>query len=260
MSSDVNNFFSLRNCYNGMNIIITPNEIIFKTRQGETRKNINITIDDIRSQLSQMGYKAPYSNYNYYVYYSQALEDSERLPYINYIYYYLFFLNMKIPSLTEVVDKYIETYCNIYPNGMIDLKPFFGNMGFCFTKEQLTGRIFRAYNSFHRELELLFQLRSYEGIYIEYNFQTDLAGIDFTVIYNNKVVCLASYAHTKRAIDWKMVKNNSRHDYSNYNMLDLIAVVDSKSPNYNCVSYNGIYLYSPTFVANTYIDIVNLTK
>jgi len=248
------NYF-LSQQYNGKDIIITQNKIILMLNGIPNEKQLTMDIDEIRKQISLIGVKKPYNSENYNLYYYKPLEDAA-IPYINYIYYYLFFINLKIPTLNEMLDTYIKFHCYTRPDGMLEIKREFGNIGFAFTKEQLHGRIFRAYNSFHREIELFFQLKNYEGINIEYSFAKDLKGIDFTVTYNNKIYYLATFVDSHRSSYWKKIKDNERHSELNERLINISAIINPKEENYNCRYLNGVYLYNPVFVANMYVDMV----
>lgn len=241
--------------YEDKNIILKRNKIIYINGKELIEKRLNLSLKTIRKQLNSIGFIKPYDNDTYDLYYSERLEHYG-LPFMNYIYYLLFFKNLKIPTFKEFVTEYINTYCNQVNKDIYCVKPELNNEYLEFTKNQLIGRIFRSYNSFHRELELFFQFIEDDDLYIEYNFQNDLDGIDLKIKYNNKDFGIASFIGTNKSYQWKNFKNSNRHNYNEKNMINIIAKM--KKPNKNCISYNGIYLYAEWFVKKKIEEIKNI--
>lgn len=253
----------LKDAYQNVNITITPDKIILKNKQGVFEKPLTLTLNDIRKQIERIGFHKPYNSTTYDLYFSEAVEKSNLL-YINFIYYLAFYENLKVPTLMEVTSKYLEMYCervgNSKAGALYKVKPLFVENSITFTSKEITGRIFRAYNSFHRELELFFQLREFKDLYVEYDFQKDLHGIDFTVLCNEKEFGIASYVNTRRSTEWKNVKDTFRHDYSKLNMIDIIAVMSANKGKVNCYNRKGVYTYSPVFIKEKYQEILELSK
>lgn len=228
--------------YKDKNIILTNTKII-KIENGKRKeKNLNLSLEEIREQLKNIGFHKPYTEITYYEYYSEKLEHFG-IPYMNYIYYLAIFRNLRIPTFNDFISCYIETYCDKAQDGMYRIKPELNDEEFYFTKKQLIGRVFRSYNSFHREIDLFFQIK--KSFSVEYDFQKDLNGIDLTVFYKNKTFGIASYVESKRSLVWKKVKNTERHQYE-ANTIDIIARMHGKDK--NCRDFNGIYLYSDWYV------------
>lgn len=248
---------NLKDAYKNVNITIKPDKIILKNKQGVFEKPLTLTLNDIRKQIEKIGFHKPYNSTTYHLYFSDTVEKTN-LPYINFIYYLSFYENLRVPTLEEVSEKYLEMYCERIGNNLYKVKAMFSNNSITFTSKEITGRIFRAYNSFHRELELFFQLREFKDLYVEYDFQKDLKGIDFTVICNEKEFCLASYVNTRRSTEWKSVKDTIRHDYSKLNMIDVVAVMSANKGEVNCYNRKGVYTYSPKFVKQKYEEILKL--
>lgn len=242
--------------YQDINIVITNNEIVYTNKKGVFRKPIKLTYRDIRQQLQDIGFVKPYDNVTYDSYYSYDLEHSN-IPYFNFIYYYYFYKNLRIPSLSQLVNTYIRIHCDEIGENLYKLKPMFESNGITFTKEELTGRISRSICSFHREIDLFFQLREFEDLKLEYNFQKDLLGIDLTIECNGKKFYFASYVKTNRAFEWKEQKNQVRHveDYSKYKMIDVVAVMNNSHGQVNCRVINNIKVYCPWFVEQKYNEI-----
>ncbi len=228
--------------YKDKNIIL-KNDIIIMIENGRKQeKKLNMNLEEIREQLKKIGFHKPYTDLTYYEYYSEKLEHFG-IPYMNYIYYLAIFKNLKIPTFYDFISTYIETYCDKLPNGMYQIKKELNDEEFQFTKKQLIGRVFRSYNSFHREIDLFFQMK--KNFSVEYDFQKDLNGIDLTVSYKNKTFGIASYVESRRSLEWKKIKNTERHQYES-NMIDIIARMHGE--NKNCRTFNGIYLYSDWYI------------
>ncbi len=244
-------------CYDGLDIIVKPKDVTFITRSGINKKPLDLNQKKIREQLRRIGFICPYNKETKYEYFSEDLERYS-IPYMNYIYYYEFYKRQRIPTFEEFLKSYLYIYCDQLNESEYRIKPFFDNENFKFNEKQLMGRVFRSYNSFHREIELLFQLASYDGVEIKYSFQNDLRGIDFIVDFNGKKFGLASYVNTSRSNNWKQIKNTLRHDYSDIEMIDIVANISGN--NCNCDSCNGIYVYKNDFVASKYFEMIKRTE
>lgn len=232
--------------YENKNIILTKDKILFIEDENRQEKSFRLNVSQIREQLRRIGFYKPYTNETYDEYYSERLEHFG-IPYMNYIYYLAFFRNLQIPKFDDFLSIYMDTYCEELPNGKYRIKQELNDEVFEFTKKQLIGRLFRSYNSFHREIDLLFQLSQEKEFVVAYDFQNDLNGIDFIIEYKNKFFGIASYVATKRANNWKQIKNTERHEY-NLKMFDIIAIMHGEEKNCDCV--NGIFLYSKSFIKN----------
>lgn len=243
-----------KSCYDGINIILTPKKITYQTKSGIKEKTLNLTIEEIRRQLKKIGYICPYTRETKDEYYSEKIEN-HKLPYMNFIYYYELFKLGRIPTFEEFYKGYLTIYCNKLSDGTYTVKNCFDESDFSFTEKHLIGRVFRSYNSFHREVEFLYQLANYDDIKIQYSLQDDLNGIDFIVDYKGKQFGLASYIASKRSYKYKQAKNTTRHDYTNIKMIDVIARFGDREAEPNCDTINGIYVYSPSFVASKYFEI-----
>ncbi len=242
--------------YDDLDIGIFPkqNKISIKENGKIYSKFCNLTLSDIRNQLRAIGFYKPYNSSNYSEYKSEKLENSN-IPYFNYVYYKLFCMNLRIPTMNEIVNTYIREYCiNVYGDWYQIRDEYFYDKSepFVFTKKALIGRVFRAYNSYHREIELLFQLAEYSDMDIRYQFKADLDGVDIIIYHNNKKYGIATYVGTSRSSSYKSKKNKYRHDYEGFEMIDLILQFGV-----NDVDYRGISLYSPVFVKKFIEEIQN---
>ena len=124
-----------------------------------------------------------------------------------------------------------------------------------FTYEELTSRMLRSYNSFNREIEFILNLMDKSTKFdIEYDLCRDLFdGIDLTIAYQNKIYGIAEYVDTGRSKAFKNKKNTTRHDYSNFEMIDVTAKMSGDEC--NVVEYGDIYCYDNQVVYDLENDI-----
>ena len=91
----------LSNKYKNRDILIDPiaKKIYFKQNEKVTPKECKLTLEDIRKQIADIGYHAPYhSPQQKQLFMNDRLENTN-IPYFNFLYYYLFCLNLKIPTM-----------------------------------------------------------------------------------------------------------------------------------------------------------------
>lgn len=249
----------MSDCYDGLDIIVRPEKSVFVGRNKTTEKLLNLTSEKVRNQLLNIGFYYPYTREEKEEYFSSELENYG-IPAMNFIYYWSFHKRGKIPSMEEFFDDYIKTYCDVLDAETIRFKKHFDSRQGVFKKKHLIGRLFRAYYSFHREIDLLYQFAAYDGIDIQYSFKNDRKGIDFIIQYKGNTFGIASYVGSKKSNAWKEVKNNTRHDYSQIHMIDMVAHFFSGDSEYNCELLNGIAVYSRKFVASKFFEIVRLSE
>lgn len=240
--------------YGDKDIIIDPrrNKIYIKNGNHVEEKNCFLSLSDIRNQMLKIGYRCPYNHYTYSTYRDDNLENSS-IPFFNYVFYYLFAKNLKIPTMNEIVHEYIGRYCIRAGNYKYRIKEeYIKNNSFTFTKEALIGRVFRAYYSFFREIDLLWSINQYSDIHAKYRFQADLDGIDLIVFTRTQnKYCLATYWSSNRSKEFKKKKNENRHDYSKYNMIDVVL-----ERGVNDYDMRGISIYNK----NTIEDLHKMFK
>lgn len=241
-----------KNCYDNVDIILKPDSITSISCGQSKTKKLHITEKDVRKQLQDIGYICPYNVNTRNEYYAEYLENYA-LPFMNFIYYYWMFRLERIPTFEEFQKGYFQMYCDRIGKDTYTFKNFFDSTDLQFTEKLMIGRVFRSYNSFHREVDFLFQMAKYEDIEIQYRFKDDMNGIDFTIKYKDKIYGLASYLDTKRSVNYKIRKNTIRHDYSDIEMIDVIAKLNKEDT--NCDVVKGIYLYSPKYIETMYNEI-----
>jgi hypothetical protein len=194
------------------------------------------------------GFEKPYRRENEWKYRTDRMEH-HAIPYMAYAYYVFVFEKGRCPNLDEFIARYFKQFVVEAGDGKFRFQDKYdGGENFEFSREELVGRLSRAYNSYNRELHLLLSLQEYEGFSVRYDFNEDIfGGIDIVVTRNDgKCFGIASYVDTRRSNEWKEdVKNVRRHEYT-VDMIDMKASLKERSDSVLCL--NGIDLYSKSFV------------
>lgn len=210
-------------------------------------KKINLQNTNIKEQFSNQKYNERYKNCKR----NEALENFMMVPF-SFHYYETLAKNASsingliIPRVDLFTQTYIEKYCKKLPNGNYTFKEDFlfrpGNIEFTF--QELQGRMLRGYNSYNREIEFCIKaMKKLKDCEISYDLSKDmLDGVDLFIKYKGKQFAIAEYVGTKRAMSFKNIKNTNRHDYSDYEMIDLIANFDG--PEKNTTSCGDVLIYS----------------
>lgn len=179
-------------------------------------KPLQITLEDIHKQLKEIKFEVFYQCAGGMNNKDWELENARLIPF-SLLFYYLFITQEKIPTPQLMVCEYVYRFCtqkkgkgNFYM-----LKNEYKNAGYSgcfFTVEGLAGRICRAYNSFIREVELLFrffQEKDYSGLY---SFKDDFGenGIDLKIKYNEQIFGIRCSQNNKRSQGFNRRKTTTR--------------------------------------------------
>jgi hypothetical protein len=184
---------------------------IIKDGKKEIIKKPNtLTLHKIRKQFGQTDFDNFYTNTGGRHYKNSILEN-RKIPPFSFLYYYLLIKNEKIPTPQEMVNKYIKFFCEKDENGYHIKSKYAESELFYFNYKAIAGRVCRAYNSFNREVDLLFQLFKDNEIQAKYDFKIDiLQGMDIVVKFNGEKKGIACYQETKRANDFYTLKHTTR--------------------------------------------------
>ena len=182
-------------------------------------KPLRITLEDLHTQIEKIKFDAFYQSIGGRDNKDSELEDAKLVPF-NLLFYYLFITQEKIPTLLTMICEYINHFCvrkkgkgNFYT-----LKNEYKNnkdirySGCFFTIEALAGRISRAYNSFIREIELLFRFFQEKDFSARYSFQDDYGkhGVDLKVKYNEQIFGIRCSQKNKRSQEYNNRKTTTR--------------------------------------------------
>lgn len=217
------------------------------------KKTLPLTIESIHKHLESFKYQKLYNKVKST---NDNIEKYRMIPF-SYIYYYFIAKNLRLPSPQEYIDIYINTFCIKLESGKFTFKEEFliAQDNIEFEYNELASRMLRAFNSFNREIEFLFNIYEHLDLskaLIKYELADDtLDGIDFMVLNleTQKYIGIATYVGTARSNNFKNRKNTTRHDYSNINMIDVVANMPSRyNNNCNVISCGDVYIYSNNVV------------
>ncbi len=226
--------------FNDYNITIKNNVITYVTPDRTYTKPFNLTYYDFIHQIKSIKQEKPYYDAIKEGYRDKDIEFGS-IPFMSFAFYYTVFYYGRVPSFSEFKNKYFKLFCK-ESGDMVIFKDCFKDK-YSFPKKAIEGRLFRAFYSYYRELELLTYLSSISGFSAEYDFHKDRDGVDITVTRNNHVVELASYLNSKNGSEFKHRKNTIRHDAEKMKtVIDVKAAFPRESNQMMIV--NHVYLHS----------------
>ena len=203
---------------------------------------------DLEKFFQEHGFQQPYNATNKAEYYSTEFENHET-PYMALAYYGFLASQGLPPTLDQFVEYYINKFCQGVRGGKYTFKAAWDSNPIVFERKALVGRLSRSYNSYNRELHLLFSIGEHKGVEAEYDLKDDLyKGIDLSVwrVRDDRYWGIASFVDTASSNGYKYgVKNVSRHQY-NDEVIDVKASLDSRSP--DCFIVNNVVLHSHSCV------------
>jgi hypothetical protein len=167
---------------------------------------------------------------------------------MNYIYYKFVFDNGKPPTQKEFIDSYIDTYCDKLEDGKFKFKDGDFAPGLVLDDiRPLEGRLSRAINSYHRELDMFLQFCEFSDVRPEWSYKMDyVSGLDCKLYKDDVVYYVASYLNNENSNTYKQdYKNAKRHDYTKFKMIDLKS---SMADNFESDNLNGVYLHSSDYI------------
>ncbi|MDR7128276.1 hypothetical protein J2X69_000604 [Algoriphagus sp. 4150] len=160
-----------------------------------------IVVKELEDQIEKLTYSGESKPKDFKV------EHTKFPPFIQ-AFYYLFFASLKIPSETEFLQTYLNSFGKIEHNNFI----FNGEV---FELEGLKNRILRTYPSLIRDLHFVYLLiESARFDQVTYSMRTDyIDGLDIKISYLNVDYFISLFINTSRAQFYKREKEN-RHDYA----------------------------------------------
>ena len=207
-------------------------------------KNINLDVNNIVEQLSNIDFQAAYDALGGKGNRNENLENA-KLPPFAYAYYHTFCKKGQVPLPLEVVNTYIRYFCVNRGQGMYSIRPDFAENEIVFSRQELSGRICRAYNSFNRELVLLAQLSSLATQYeVKYDFHTDYYnGIDIIAQNENAIAGIAVFQKSPNAYKYRQLKEKYRHDYGDIKLFSAVSSPDTtnRCGDIDIFSYKHVY-------------------
>lgn len=221
------------------NKIYRPEKYGNKVKMAEVDNPINIV--DIHKEMGKIEFRKFYNKIG-----GRNAKDiifeKTKIPPIAYTYYFLFTRHFKIPDIEFLCKVYLKRYFT-YTDGRYILN----GRSNSFKKSCIYGRICRAYNSFNREVELLYDLFKYDDMNFYYDLKKDVYdGIDININYNSKDYGILIYQNSWRAEFYRKIKSNTRHKFKGINLIPLPAIFKNDfNVKKNIVNYGDIGAFSP---------------
>lgn len=224
------------------------------------KKKNTLTVSSFRDQIKTLKFDEFYQALGGKTSMNEDLENA-MLPAIVHTYYSLLVILGRVPTIEEVCKSYTDSYTeNAEEDGKLRLKKDYrtnkSTKELVFTVNELHARICRAYNSYHREVDLLLQLiEAYGDEYnFYYSFEEDYwQGVDIVATSKSgQRYDIATYFSSRRSKNFKKAKNTTRHEYKNIN-IDVIACFEGQSK--NVVTVGDARLYNNLAVKQVYAEL-----
>lgn len=149
-------------------------------------------------------------------------ERVERGPFPHFVkvFYDQFTMSGHIPTPKMVCEAYHELYCEDIGDGYSRLMA----NGFSFHRNDLYGRITRAYCSWCRELTLLYALFEtlHFGYVAYYDLSKDMKGVDIVIVHGKHRYNVHSYLRSKRSEMYRAEKD-SRYEKADGIHFEVVA-------------------------------------
>lgn len=213
------------------------------------------SLDEFRDQVLSLDFMKFYNSIGGKKARDNRLE-AYKIPAMVHTYYYLFVTTGSVPSVEEVCDAYIKKYVNVFSDGKTGalFKKYKPNgEDLAFNLKDLKGRICRAYNSWHRELDLLLHLIETHGneFNFYYSFFDDyIKGVDI-VAYDKKSnrFEFSTYFSSGISKEYKDIKNTLRHKYK-VPQINVVAYFDGDDK--NTINCGDAKLYDDDTITSIY--------
>jgi hypothetical protein len=240
-----------------MSINLLPENIILKiSKEGMsfTKKDsvVEVPLPFTRNQLHEQFKKIDFSNYYKNIGGKYARDENVeklKMPPFAFLFYFLLCSRGVVPTPKLLCDIYIKSYCVKKGDSDYSIKPeYTDNPNVIFTESSIQGRICRSYNSFNRELELLFQLIevSPDDFEVYYSVQDDFyRGVDICIVKDNVFYGVASYMYSNYSNKYRLLKEKYRQAYEDIVLIPVIAVFENNKDGLesNIVNYGDIKTY-----------------
>lgn len=252
----------IKQWYDGKNISITKSKTVITTK-GENDDTVFkigqkiFSLFDFEYKISRMHVDATYKKGE--IRKREDLEDNE-IPYLVWPVYYYLAVKGEFPTLEQATAAYLQLYCDKIADKTYQFKEeFHVQYNPVFSSNDIRNRMYRSYFSFVREIHLLLKLMNFRDISVRYDFITDTKdGLDIIANCNGNDVYIASYVGTKSSLSWKKRKNNSKHDYSDFQVIDAIAWLDG--PDKNVTKLGDAWVYSDAEIKKIHDEIISKSE
>ncbi len=171
-------------------------------------KSCTVTSEELKETVKSFDYNNLYSKYREYK--DEDGVEKAQFPPINFVFYKFVFENDSIPSPQKVLELYFELYSD-----KIKVSEESAEMGgISYNLNALKARILRTYPSLLRDFHFYLMLKeccSFDKV--TYSCADDIKGTDITIVHKSKKYIVSLFTDTKRAWNFKKIKNIFRHKY-----------------------------------------------
>lgn len=257
-----------------MNNSLLPENIVLRISKDGIRYTKKDSVVDIPLPFNISQLHDELTNINFSDYYKQIggkyarTEEVENLkmPPFAFMFYYLLCSKGVVPTPKMMCETYIKSYCVKIGDTEYSFKSqYTDNPELIFSESSICGRICRSYNSFNRELELLFQLLDVapDDFDVFYSIQDDFyRGVDICMIRDNTFYGIASYMYSENSSKYRMLKEKYRQTYKDVILIPVIAIFENNSEKLdtNIVNYGDIKTYEPGTAKKIFDTILGKEK
>lgn len=182
-------------------------DIAFSNNQVYMLRDFDFTLAECQKQIRKISYDSFYDHYRNWC--DEKHVEHMNLPYAIFPFYAFVFRYKAIPHPSEFIDEYFNLYDDSFD--AID-KNTLKFEGAIIDKRAVIARILRAYPSIIRDFHF-FRMLTEANCFdkVKYSCQDDINGIDLTVVQNKQQYHIALYLETKRANNFKKIKDLFRH-------------------------------------------------
>ena len=171
-------------------------------------KSCTVNSDELKETVKSFDYNGLYSKYREYK--DENGVEKAQFPPINFVFYKFVFENDSIPSPQKVLDLYFELYSDKIK--VSEESAEMGGIGY--NLNALKARILRTYPSLLRDFHFYLMLKECGSFdKVTYSCADDIKGTDITIVHKNKKYIVSLFIDTKRAWNFKKIKNIFRHKY-----------------------------------------------
>ena len=171
-------------------------------------KSCTVTSEQLKRTIKAFDYNNLYSKYREYK--DEHGVEKAQFPPINFVFYKFVFENDSVPSPREVLDSYFELYSE-------KVKVSDDSVVVCGTSYNLPAlkaRILRTYPSLLRDFHFYLMLKECGSFdKVTYSCADDIKGMDIIIVHKKKKYIVSLFTDTKRAWNFKKIKNIFRHKY-----------------------------------------------
>ena len=173
-------------------------------------KTCEVTLDKFEETVEKFDYNTIYAKYKMCK--DEVGVEKVKFPHINFAFYKYLFERDEVPSPEEILVLYFDLYKQHFKVIEEQDTVYYKNKKY--SLKALKARVLRTYPSLIRDFHFYLMLKK-ENIFdkVTYSCADDINGKDITVIYKDEKYIVSLYTNTRRAQEFKKIKNEFRHKY-----------------------------------------------